>query len=126
MFECPNCKEKTIKKWSKFCLGPVRSVRCDSCGKKVSIPYKSLYFMAAYLIFIFAIPRLIEFNHYLFIAIIIVTVLVSYLLYKYVPLIVKFEEEDIGYKIQKRNNTLIGISYFIITFGALIILAVMS
>jgi len=82
--------------------------------------------MAAYLIFIFAIPRLIEFNHYLFIAIIIVTVLVSYLLYKYVPLIVKFEEEDIGYKIQKRNNTLIGISYFIITFGALIILAVMS
>ncbi len=124
MFECPNCKEKTIKKWSKFCLGPVRSIKCDCCGKKISIPYKSLYFMALYLVFVFATPRLIEVSYYYFATIVVLTALVTYLFYRFIPLIVKLEEDDIGYRTQKRNNTLIGISYFVISFGALIILAV--
>ncbi|MCH4890105.1 hypothetical protein EZV73_21170 [Acidaminobacter sp. JC074] len=124
MFECPNCGEKTIKKWTKFCMGPIRSTRCSHCGVKLSVPYKSLYIISALLILIYASPRLgirgishlILMSFYGFIG--------TYGYYKFVPLIVKLEEGDAGYKEQRRNNTFHGLAYFVVTFGAMIALTI--
>ncbi len=122
MFKCPNCKNKSISKWSKFFLGPIRSIKCSQCGCRISIPYKSLYWMILYIIFAFVMLKSIIINQYKILVFILLTTIVIYLFYRFIPLVVKLERKDTEYKVQKRNNLLIGISCFLFTFLSIFII----
>lgn len=117
MLECPNCKEKTIPKFKKFWLGPARSIRCEHCDCKVSIPYWSLLIVPIYLGGMLMLPRL-DFPAFVTIALVIIGCIgMTYFHYRFVPLVVKLKKKDSGYKQQKICNTLIGLIYLMMTFG---------
>lgn len=122
MLECPNCKEKTIKKTKKFWLGPARSIQCDHCGCKVSIPYSSLFLMTLYLGFMLVLPKIGIRSPYMVILLVVLCIGFTYSFYKFVPLIVKLKKDDRGYRKQKSMNTLMGMAYIIISFGMIYIM----
>jgi len=39
---CPHCGKPGIAAWRKQFLGPARSIACDACGGRVSVPMSSL------------------------------------------------------------------------------------
>ena len=39
---CPHCGEPGIASWRKLFLGPARSVSCDACGARASVPVWSM------------------------------------------------------------------------------------
>lgn len=39
---CPHCNQPGIAAWRKQFLGRARSIACDSCGGRVSVPLRSL------------------------------------------------------------------------------------
>lgn len=120
MLECPNCHEKTIPKSKRFWIGPIRSIRCDNCDAKVSIPYSSLFYITIYLLLMIVFPRL-GISPYITIALTIITcVAFLFLHYKFVPLIIKYQKGDEGYRKQKISNTILGIIYLLVSFGIIL------
>jgi hypothetical protein len=39
MVTCPYCKQRAMTAWGKLSLGPARSVKCASCGRRVSVSW---------------------------------------------------------------------------------------
>jgi len=37
MIKCPQCSEPTFSFWKKFCIGPLRTVKCKACKRKVGV-----------------------------------------------------------------------------------------
>ncbi|MBS1144925.1 MAG: hypothetical protein H6R14_2331 [Proteobacteria bacterium] len=38
-YNCPACERSTLSFWRVQFLGPLRSIRCDACGARVSVPW---------------------------------------------------------------------------------------
>ena len=38
-YPCPSCGAKTISFWQKQFSGPLRKIKCSSCGVAVSVPW---------------------------------------------------------------------------------------
>jgi len=36
---CPHCGGYCLSRWARACLGPARSVRCATCGQRVSVAW---------------------------------------------------------------------------------------
>lgn len=110
MFECPNCKEKTISKSTKFFLGPGRAKTCSCCGAKVSIPYLSLFGLNVFLLLMALLLIKSPNMAVAFTGIIIIAILWSYLFYRFVPLVVKPKVKNARYHIK---NISIMVLYFV-------------
>jgi len=50
MQDCPFCGEKTISNFSKFMLGPARSIICSNCKSKISISWWSMVLVLMYIV----------------------------------------------------------------------------
>src|SRR6059036_3011458 len=37
MYACPWCREKSFSFWQKQGLGPIRTIKCGACGRRVGI-----------------------------------------------------------------------------------------
>lgn len=42
MTECPYCHQKAMSQLGKACLGPARTTTCRSCGKRISVSWKTM------------------------------------------------------------------------------------
>jgi len=115
MFKCPNCDEKTISNYSKLLIGPVRSVSCKKCNASISIPYISLFFTVIYFVMILLVTKLNMFWMNQISILISSCVVFIYLHYRFVPLIIKLDNNDDGYKKQKNKNMVISIGYFVVS-----------
>lgn len=88
MHTCPNCGKKTIKNITKACIGPGGEIKCKECEAIITIPGKSMWLMAIYLIMIILLRVFFGgIGFYLFAA--IGFVLFTWIHIKYAPLIKK-------------------------------------
>ena len=42
MLTCPHCGQQAMTSSAKMWLGPARTRNCDACGKRVSVPWRSM------------------------------------------------------------------------------------
>jgi hypothetical protein len=42
-YPCPHCQKVTISLWRRLCLGPAWPATCSACGKRVGVPWWSLW-----------------------------------------------------------------------------------
>jgi len=85
MLECPNCKEKSIKKSTKFWLGPAKKTVCSNCKSCLSISWWSLVIFIMLIVFGMIIGGYIGLES-LFVRVFVGIVLFSYIQYKLIPL----------------------------------------
>lgn len=38
-YSCPKCNQESFSYWQKQMLGPLRSIECENCGVKVTVPW---------------------------------------------------------------------------------------
>lgn len=55
MTTCPYCNGEAMSKLKKYALGPARSVRCKSCGKKVSVGWASMWVLPALFLYFWSV-----------------------------------------------------------------------
>lgn len=85
---CPNCGKRTIKNITKACMAPGGEIKCKECGARITIPGKSMWLIAIYLIMIIFLRSFFTgIGFYLFVA--IGFALFTWIHIKYVPLIKK-------------------------------------
>lgn len=42
-YPCPHCGRATIPLWRRFCLGPAWPTVCSDCGRRVGVPWWSMW-----------------------------------------------------------------------------------
>jgi hypothetical protein len=84
--QCPHCGEMGISALRKCFLGPSVSVKCESCGKPVSVPYWSIVIIIPMLTGMFATPYLVSDDRFVAYAAVIATVITWVLWDSIVPL----------------------------------------
>ena len=43
--KCPNCNQPTIPYWKKATIGPLKKIKCVSCGALISVPIRISIFI---------------------------------------------------------------------------------
>ena len=61
MYKCPWCEHKTFSFWQKQSLGPIRSIRCVNCTRRVSVDWTRAH-LAALPAFLLAVAGLYSFG----------------------------------------------------------------
>jgi len=93
MFECPICHNPGIPTWRKFFLGPAVHTKCRQCGRKVGVPYSSMFAVLPFIISILISLYIFLYTEYSFLWIILVNIMgisIMFILHwKWVPLIPK-------------------------------------
>jgi NAD-dependent SIR2 family protein deacetylase len=87
-FECPNCHQKTIPVWRKMCLGPSIPTACPNCGSRVGVPHSAWLVLMPFAVMVIAVQLVASFA----VGAVLVAVgmlAMSWIYYKFVPLIVK-------------------------------------
>ena len=86
--ECPNCHHRTISLWRKMVLGPARAIECSNCGSRISVPYLAMLASIPFLLALVAAQLL---GSLAIGAVLVITgiLAMSWIHYKFVPLIVK-------------------------------------
>jgi len=84
--QCPYCNNRAMSAMGKFMLGPARSVKCQSCAKRVSVSWASMISivvgMAAYIVMKpFMEPK------YILLALVPVVVLVFIIHYYFIKIV---------------------------------------
>jgi|SoiMethySBSTD1v2_1073268.scaffolds.fasta_scaffold1060066_2 hypothetical protein len=86
--ECPHCHKPAIPVWRKLFLGPATAATCSACGGAVSVPWSGFWVIVPFLVAIvaagFVSSTLIAAAFW-----IAGGVVMSWLHYRYVPLIAK-------------------------------------
>ncbi len=88
MNKCPNCGEETISNFSKFMLGPGRTIECKNCHEEISVSWWTMVLLLVVLMVMFSIDDRISMASY---TVISLGLIVAYLLiHKYfIKLVVK-------------------------------------
>ena len=90
---CPNCGQETIKRSTKFWMGPARSTVCSHCHANISIPITSLFILTLFMFLILTLSTSITSGYIWLIGVIVLTVLYSIAFYYLVPLQTKYTKE---------------------------------
>ena len=90
MNKCPSCGEETISDFSKFMLGPGRSIDCPNCHARISISWWTMVLLLVVLAVIFTLDNLVSMGIYLTVS--ISTIGLYLVIHKFfVPLVVRKE-----------------------------------
>jgi hypothetical protein len=47
-YPCPHCGRATIPLWRRLCLGPAWPTICSDCGRRVGVPWWSVWLVGLY------------------------------------------------------------------------------
>lgn len=88
--DCPHCGKPALSPWRKSILGPARSTTCQSCGKRVSVSWGSMW-SAAPVLLVAGYPMLTgaPIGGAWFVALILASAVSSVMQWYYVPLVAK-------------------------------------
>jgi hypothetical protein len=86
--KCPSCQQRAIPAWRKMLLGPATSTVCGTCGSRISVPYSGMWTIVPFLL-AFVAAQFVSSAAVSVTLIVIGIVVMSWLNYKYVPLVVK-------------------------------------
>jgi len=89
MHDCPHCGEKGISALRRCNLGPAFPTKCKSCGKKVGIPYWSIFTIIPMLTAVIVVPWLFDNTRIVAFGAVMLTILTWNLFESIVPLIKK-------------------------------------
>ena len=86
MLTCPNCGNDAMSAWKKIMLGPGRTTQCNACGAKLSVSWLTI--IAVPIVVLVAILGEML-GGYGVIAMLLSIIPVSYVWYRYVPLVLR-------------------------------------